>query len=140
MALGTKIRDRGKSNHISITCPVRHMATQALHGSVLISRIDDLLPHGVVRMFRPIMAGFAEFDSGSLLQEEGIIRRMGKMTGFAVPLLDRIMCHRTLDHPSLRRSTFLLLFCSELFLLRHGVNMALAAQSLHVPRQKLFLR
>src|SRR5512136_1795157 len=132
MTLGAKIRDRGKSNHMSITGPVRHMATQALHRDVFVSRIDGLLPHGVVRMFRPIMAGFAEFDSGSLLQEEGIIRRMRKMTGFAVPLLDRIMCYRTLDHLSLRRSIFLLLFCSELFLLCHGVNMTLTTQSLHI--------
>jgi len=140
MALGTKIRDRWEGNQISIAGPMRSMATQALHGSVLISRIDDLLSHGVVRMLRPIMAGFAEFDSGGLLQEEGIIRRMGKMAAFAIPLLDRVMCHRTLDHPPFCCSIFLLLFFGELFLRRHGVNMTLPTQSLQIPRQKLFLR
>ena len=140
MTLGTKIRDRWEGNQISIAGPMRSMATQALHRDAFVSRIDDLLPHGVVRMLGPIMAGFAEFDSGSLLQEEGIIRRMGKMTGFAVPLLDRIMCHRALDHSPLCTSIFLLLFFGELFLRRHGVNMTLPTQSLHIPRQKLFLR
>jgi len=116
------------------------MATQALHRDAFVSRIDDLLPHGVVRMLGPIMAGFAEFDSGSLLQEEGIIRPMGKMAAFAIPLLDRVMCHRTLDYSSLGCRIFLLFFFGKLFLLCHRVDMTLSTQAFHITHQKLLLR
>lgn len=140
MALGTKIRDRWRGNQISVTRPMRHMATQTLHGHVLISRIDDLLPHGVARMLRPVMAGFAEFYSGSLLQKKGIVRCMGGMATLTVSLPNGIMGERAPDHLPFCCSNLLLFFSGELFLRRHGINMTLSAQSFHIPRQKLFLR
>ena len=140
MTLGTKIRDRWKGNQISKSRSMRSMATQALHRDVFVSRIDDLLPHGVARMLRPVMAGFAEFYSGSLLQKKAIIRRMGKMAAFAISFLYWIMRQCSLNHSPLSGSIFLLLFFGELFLHRHGVNMTLSTQGLHIPHQKLFLR
>jgi hypothetical protein len=140
MTLSTKIRDGWEGDYVSVSRSVRYMATQTLHGHVLISRVDHFFPHGMVRMFRPVVAALAEFDHGRLLQKEPAIRRVRGMTGIATSLLDWIVCHGTLDYSSLGCSIFLLLFFGELFLRRHGVNMTLPTQSLHIPCQKLFLR
>jgi hypothetical protein len=102
------------------------MAAQALQGNVLISRIDHLFSHGVVRMFRPIVAAPAKVNSGRLLQKKSAVRGMRGMTAFAVSFLDWIMRQPSLDRSSLCRSIFLLLFFGELFLRRHGVNMTLS--------------
>ena len=97
MALNTKIRDCWEGNQIPVSRSMRHMATQALHSNVLISCVDHLLSHRVVRMFRPIVAILAEFGHGRLFQKENTIRRMRSMAGIATSLLNRIMCHRPLD-------------------------------------------
>lgn len=115
------------------------MAAQALHGKVLISCIDHLFSHGVVRMFRPIVTTLAKFGDGRLLQKKGAVRGMGSMTGFAVSFLDWIVRQRSLDHSSLGRSIFLLFSFSELFLRRQGIHMTLSTQSFRFSHQKLFL-
>jgi len=140
MALDAKIRGSWKWHQIPISRSMSSMATQALHRNVFVSSIDHLFSHGVVRMFRPVMAVLAKFGDGGLLQKKGGVRGMRSMTAFAVSFLDWIMRQRSFDHSPLCGSIFLLLFFGELFLRRHGVNMTLPTQSLHIPRQKLFLR
>ena len=67
MTLNAKIRDGWKGDQIPISRPVRYMTTQTLHGEVFISRIDHLLPHGMARMFRPVVAIPTDLDNGRLL-------------------------------------------------------------------------
>ncbi len=140
MALNAEIRDRWERNKIPISRSMRYVAAQALHGDVLISGVDHLLPHGVVRMLRPIVATLAEFDHRRLFKKENTVRRVGGMAGIATSLLDRIVCHGTLDHFPFCRSIFLFLFFGKLFLLHQGVDVALPTQALHITHQKLLLR
>ena len=91
MALNAKIRDRWEWNQISVSRPVRCMATETLHREVFVSRVANLLPHRVVRMFRPIVAILAKLNYGRLLQEKGALGAMGSVTGFAISFPNRKM-------------------------------------------------
>ena len=139
MALGTKVRDCREGNHISIAGPMRHMAAQALHGHVLISRVNHLFPHGVVRMFRPIVAVLAKFGDGGLRQKKGVVRGMGGMTGITLSFFYGIMCEGTFYYLPFCGSFFLPIFFSKLSLQGHRILMALSTNGFHVSNQEFLL-
>jgi hypothetical protein len=66
------------------------------------------------------MAGHAQFDNGCLLEQEHVIRSMGRMAGGTHAIFNWRV------------------FCLGAVLLLHGIGMALAAQVGHLGFQKLF--
>jgi hypothetical protein len=115
------------------------MATETLHGDVLVPGIDNLFPDGVAAMFRPVVATLAKFNRGRLLQQENTIGRMGSVACLAISFLNGRVGKGPLDHPSLCRRLFLHVFLSKPYLILHRIRMALSAKTLRIPDEQFLL-
>ena len=102
--------------------PMDPMAACALDHDVVIPRVEGFCSNGMRGVQRIVMAGHAHFDRGCLLEQEHIIRGMGRMAGGALAVFYRRV------------------FCWRTFLLLHGIGMTTAAQVGHLGLQKLFYR